>query len=38
MLVYSLIVKNISIQAAQFSQTVLIQTVQFSISMQLSSI
>ena len=32
---YSLIVKNISIKAIQFSQTVLIQTIQFSISMQL---
>ena len=33
---YSLIVKNISLfQAIQFSQTVLIQTIQFSISMQL---
>ena len=33
---YSLIVKNISIKAIQFSQTVLIQTIQFSISMQLA--
>ena len=32
---YSLIVKNISIQAIQFCQTVLFQTIQFSISMQL---
>ena len=32
---YSLIVKNISIQAIKFSQTVLIQTIQFSISMPL---
>ena len=29
---HSLIVKNISIQAIQFSQTVLIQMIQFSIS------
>ena len=32
---YSLIVKNISISSIQISQTVLIQTIQFSISMQL---
>ena len=32
---YNLIVKNISLQAIQFSQTVLIQAIQFSISMQL---
>ena len=30
--VHSLIVKNISFQAIQFSQTILIQTIQFSIS------
>ena len=37
---YSLIVKNISISSLvkQFSQTVLIQTIQFSINMQFSSI
>ena len=35
---YSFIVKNISIKANQFIQTVLIQTIQFSISMQFSSI
>ena len=32
---YNLNVKNISIYAIQFSQTVLIQTIQFSIIMQL---
>ena len=32
---YSVIVKNISIQAIQFGQTVLIQIIQFSISIQL---
>ena len=32
---YSLIVKIFLFQAIQFSQTVLIQTIQFSISMQL---
>ena len=32
---HSLIVKNISIWAIQFRQTVLIQTIQFSINMQL---
>ena len=35
---YSLIVQNISILAIQFSQTVLIQTLQFSLSIQFSSI
>ena len=33
---YSLIVKTFVFQAIQFSQTVLIQTIQFSISMQLN--
>ena len=32
---YNLIVKTFLFQAFQFSQTVLIQTIQFSISMQL---
>ena len=32
---YSLFVKNISISSYSISQTVLIQTIQFSISMQL---
>ena len=32
---YSLIVKNIPIQAIQFSQTVLIQAIQFSINIDL---
>ena len=32
---YSLIVKNISIEAIHFSQTVLIQTIHLSLSMQL---
>ena len=32
---YSLIIKTFLFQAIQFSQTVLIQTIQFSISMQL---
>ena len=35
MQVHSLIVKKILFQAIQFSQTVLIQTIQFSISVQL---
>ena len=32
---YSLMVKSFLFQAIQFSQTVLIQTIQFSISIQL---
>ena len=35
MKVHSLIVKNVLFQAIEFNQTVLILTIQFSISMQL---
>ena len=38
MLVHSLIAKIFLFQAIQFSQTVLIQTIQFSIIMQFSSV
>ena len=38
MLVHSLSVKTFLFQVIQFSQTVLIQTIQFNISMQFSSI
>ena len=38
MYVHSLIVKTFLFQAIQFSQTVIIQTIQFNIGMQFSSI